>query len=123
MSDAEPAIEPGIAKATLSCRCPRCGKGHLFAGLLTTRPACEVCGLDLSGADTGDAFAVPILIVLGAIVVGAAFWVDRRFSPHLWVHAVIWPPVTCILAVVMTRYIKSFFTVQQYHTRREEMGL
>ena len=63
-----------VAKATFTCRCPRCGQGKLFSGLLEIRPACLVCGLDFSGTDTGDAFAVPILIVLGAIVVGAAFW-------------------------------------------------
>ena len=34
--------------------CPRCGKGHVFTGFLTLRPNCEVCGLDLSFADTGD---------------------------------------------------------------------
>ncbi len=115
--------EPSVARATLACRCPRCGSGPLFAGLLTIRPACTACGLDFTGADTGDAFAVPILIVLGAIIVGAAFWLDTRYSPPLWVHALIWPPVTAVLAVVMTRYIKSFFTVQQYHTRRDEMGV
>ena len=65
---------------------------------------------------------MPILIVLGAIVVGAAFWVDTRYSPPWWVHALIWPPVTAVLAVAMTRYIKSFLAVQQYHTRRDEMG-
>ena len=116
------AVEPSVGRATLACRCPRCGQGRLFDGLLSIRPACEVCGLDFSGADTGDAFAVPVLIVLGAIVVGAAFWVDTRFSPPLWVHAILWPPVTAGLAIVMTRYIKSFFTVQQYHTRPDEMG-
>ncbi len=117
------ASEPSVAQATLGCRCPRCGEGRLFDGLLSIRPACTVCGLDFTGADTGDAFAVPILIVLGAIIVGAAFWLDTRFAPPLWVHAVIWPPVTAVLVVVMTRYIKSFFTVQQYHTRRDEMGV
>ncbi len=114
--------EPSLAKAALACRCPRCGQGRLFDGLLAIRPACEVCGLDLSGVDTGDGFAVPILIVLGAIVVGAAFWVDTRFSPPLWVHALIWPPVTGILVILMTRYIKSFLAVQQYKTRRDEMA-
>jgi len=114
---------PGIsvAKATFTCRCPRCGQGELFSGLLEIRPSCLVCGLDFSGTDTGDAFAVPILIVLGAIIVGAAFWVDFHFQPPLWVHAIIWPPVTGVLVVLMTRYIKSFFAAQQYNTRRSEM--
>ena len=95
----------------------------MFDGLLAIRPVCAVCGLDLSGVDTGDGFAVPILIVLGAIVVGAAFWVDTRYRPPLWVHAVIWPPVTVVLVILMTRAIKSFLAVQQYHTRRDEMGV
>ncbi len=81
-----------------------------------------MCGLDFSGADTGDAFAVPILIVLGGIVVGAAFWVDARFAPPLWVHAIIWPVVVGVGVIAMTRYLKSFFAVQQYKTRRAEMG-
>ena len=81
-------------------------RGRLFAGLLAIRPACPVCGLDFSGADTGDAFAVPILIVLGAIIVGAAFWVDSRFAPPLWVHAILWPPITGVLVILMTRYLK-----------------
>ncbi len=95
----------------------------MFDGLLQIRPACAVCGLDFSGFDTGDGFAVPILIVLGAIVVGAAFWVDTRFSPPLWVHALIWLPVTAVLVVAMTRYLKSFLAAQQYRTRRSEMGV
>ncbi len=119
--DAAPGGEVSVAQAALTCRCPRCGEGKLFDGLLSIRPACSVCGLDFEGFDTGDGFAVPILIVLGAIVVGAAFWLDVHFHPPLWVHAIIWVPVTCVLAVVMTRYIKSFLAAQQYRVRRSEM--
>ncbi len=110
-----------VATATLTCRCPRCGKGALFSGLLALRPACPVCGLDFSKMDVGDGFVVPILMVLGFGVVGGAIWFDFNFNPPLWVHAVIWPPVTLVLAVAMTRYLKSFLAVQQYHVRRTEM--
>jgi uncharacterized protein (DUF983 family) len=113
----------GVVRATLTCRCPRCGVGKLFSGLLDLRPACESCGLDFSRMDVGDGFVVPILMVLGLIVVGAAIWFDFTYTPPLWVHALIWPPVTIVLAVVMTRYLKSFLAVQQYHVRKTEMGL
>ena len=33
---------------SLMCRCPRCGKGRLFNGILTFAPRCEVCSLDFS---------------------------------------------------------------------------
>jgi uncharacterized protein (DUF983 family) len=113
----------GLIAATLTCRCPRCGKGKLFSGLLQVRPACPVCGLDFSRLDVGDGFVVPILMVLGFGVVGGAIWVDFTFNPPLWLHGLIWPPVTIVLAVAMTRYLKSFLAVQQYRVRRAEMGL
>jgi uncharacterized protein (DUF983 family) len=112
-----------VVVATLTCRCPRCGKGKLFSGLIQLRPACPNCGLDFSKMDVGDGFVVPILMVLGFAVVGGAIWFDFTFNPPLWVHAVIWPPVTLIMAVLMTRYLKSFLAVQHYHVRRAEMGL
>jgi uncharacterized protein (DUF983 family) len=115
--------EISVVTAALTCRCPRCGKGPLFSGLLQMRPACTQCGLDFTRMDVGDGFVVPILMVLGFAVVGAAIWFDFTYTPPLWVHAIIWPPVTLVLAVVMTRYLKSFLAVQQYHVRRAEMGL
>jgi uncharacterized protein (DUF983 family) len=87
------------------------------------RPVCSVCGLDFSRLDVGDGFVVPVLMVLGFGVVGGAIWVDFTFNPPLWVHAVIWPPVIIVLAVAMTRYLKSILAVQQYRVRRAEMGL
>jgi uncharacterized protein (DUF983 family) len=117
------ADQVSVVTATLTCRCPRCGKGKLFSGLIQLRAACPACGLDFSKMDVGDGFVVPILMVLGFAVVGGAIWFDFTFNPPLWVHALIWPPVTLILAVLMTRYLKSFLAVQQYHVRRAEMGL
>jgi uncharacterized protein (DUF983 family) len=115
-------MSPSVVAATLRCRCPRCGKGPLFSGLLRIRPACPACGLNYSRVDVGDGFVVPTLMVLGFGVVGAAIWVDFTYRPPLWLHAVIWPPVVLVLAVGMTRYLKSFFAAQQYNTRRGEMG-
>ncbi len=112
---------PSVAAAALRCRCPRCGDGQLFEGVLAIRTSCPACGLDFAGFDTGDGFAVPILMVLGALIVGAAFWVDFHLHPPFWVHAVLWPPIAGALAVLMTRYIKSFLAAQQFATRRSEM--
>ena len=38
----------------LACKCPRCGEGRLYAGFLTLRPSCNVCGLDYAFIDAGD---------------------------------------------------------------------
>ena len=70
-----------LAWAALRCRCPRCGEGALFTGLLTVRARCLACGLDLSGEDAGDGPAVFVIFFLGLIVVGFAAIVEIKFAP------------------------------------------
>ena len=118
-----PDPQVSIWKAALLCRCPRCGKGKLFKGVLDLQPKCLVCGLDLTGADTGDAGAVITIMVLGALVVLLAFWVEFHFSPPLWVHAVLWPAVTIPAAIGLIRPVKAFLVAAQFRHRPEEMGL
>ena len=112
-----------LPQAILSCRCPRCGRGKLFNGFLSVPAACPICGLDLRQSDTGDAGAVLIIIVLGAIVGGLAVWTEFRFSPPLWLHVVLWPVVATPLAIVMMRLAKSALIGLQYRHRSTEMGL
>ncbi|HEY4044588.1 MAG TPA: DUF983 domain-containing protein [Rhodopila sp.] len=118
---ADPPVS--LVRASLLCRCPRCGKGKLFTGLLTLRPACRICGLDFSQSDTGDAGAVGVIMVLGAIVVIMAFWVEFHFNPPLWVHAILWPAVTLPLAVAIMRPVKAALVAAQFRHRATEMGL
>ncbi len=110
-------------RAALLCRCPRCGAAPLYDGLLTVKPVCAACGLDLRTHDTGDGPAVLVMLLLGAIVVGLAFWVEFRFEPPLWLHAVLWPVVTLPLAVVMMRPMKAALVALQFRHRASEMGL
>jgi uncharacterized protein (DUF983 family) len=95
----------------------------LFRNLLEVRDRCEVCGLDLHAHDAGDGAAVGVILVLGAVIVALAFWVEFRFSPPLWVHAVLWPVVTIPLAILMMRPAKAALVALQYRHRASEMGL
>ena len=112
-----------IWQAALYCRCPRCGKGRLFHKLLEVRGRCEVCGLDLSAHDAGDGAAAAVTLLLGAIVVGLAFWVEFRFSPPFWVHLILWPTISLPLAILMMRPLKAALVALQYRHRATEMGL
>lgn len=106
-----------LLHAALLCRCPRCGQGAVFAGLLNVRARCAVCGLDLSEHDAGDGPAVAVILLLGALVVGLAFWVEFHFAPPLWVHAVIWPIFTIPVAILMMRPLKAALVALQYRHR------
>jgi uncharacterized protein (DUF983 family) len=64
-----------------------------------------------------------VIIVLGAIVLCLAFWVEFRFEPPLWVHAILWPAVTIPLAILITRPVKAALVAAQFRHRPTEMGL
>lgn len=59
--------------ASLGGRCPRCGRGKLFAGYLKVQPACEVCGLDFEFADAGDGPAFFVMSIVGFLAVVVVF--------------------------------------------------
>ncbi len=72
--------------------------------------------------DTGDGAAVFIILLLGAAMVGLAFWVEFRFNPPFWVHAILWPALILPLSIALMRPAKAALVFQQYHNRASEMG-
>ncbi|MCC6924496.1 DUF983 domain-containing protein [Novosphingobium sp.] len=85
--------QPGISQAALFALCPRCGSQGLFAGLTRFAPRCKSCGLDYASFNVGDGPAAFLTMVIGALVVGLALWVQLAFEPPLWVHLVLWAPL------------------------------
>ncbi|MBW4093605.1 MAG: DUF983 domain-containing protein [Proteobacteria bacterium] len=113
---------PSLLTVALRGRCPRCGQGKLFLGLLAVRDRCAVCGLDLRGNDAGDGAPVGVMFVLGPILVILAYWMETRFDPPLWVFAVVLVVITPPLAVVLMRPAKAALVGIQYRYRGSEMG-
>jgi uncharacterized protein (DUF983 family) len=110
----------GAISRGLRCRCPACGQGPLFDGFLTVRSKCEHCGADLSGQDSGDGPVAFIILIVGAIVVGAALVVEVRYGLPIWLHLVIWLPLALILTLALMRPLKSVLIALQYKHRRED---
>ncbi|HVJ42841.1 MAG TPA: DUF983 domain-containing protein [Dongiaceae bacterium] len=79
------ASRPSPIATGLACRCPRCGRGRLFAGYLTLVEKCEVCGLELKAADSGDGPAVFVMFIVLALAVPFVFalWVWFDLAPWL----------------------------------------
>ncbi len=124
MSDPAPwsGSAPSLLSVALRGRCPRCGQGRLFAGLLTIRDRCEICGLDLRGADAGDGAPVGVMFVLGPILVILAFWMEFRFDPPIWVYVVVLAVISPPLAVALMRPAKAALVAIQFRYRSETMG-
>ena len=103
-----------LAHAAFACRCPRCGEGRLFTGLLSVCPSCPACGLDLSAQDAGDGPAVFVIFFLGLIVVGLAAIVEIKFALPMWLHLVLWTPLILGGAILMLRPLKAGLIALQY---------
>jgi uncharacterized protein (DUF983 family) len=104
----------------LACKCPRCGRGKLYAGFLNLRPNCEACGLDYAFIDSGDGPAVFIIMIAGAIVVGCALIVEIKYQPPFWLHAVLWLPLILATTLLPLRSMKSLLIALQYHHKAAE---
>ncbi len=111
-------VEP--VSAGLRGRCPRCGEGRLFKGFLSVAPRCGTCGLDYSFADAGDGPAVFVILIIGFIVVGLALWMEVTFSPPLWLHFLLWIPLTLVLGLTALRLIKGVLIALQYRNKAAE---
>ena len=115
MQDAPAPTVYDSAMRGLVCRCPRCGKGKLYAGFLTLRPSCEVCGLDYAFIDSGDGPAIFVIMLAGAIVVAAALIVEVKYQPPFWLHAALWLPLILVTTLLPLRSMKSLLIALQFH--------
>jgi len=89
-----------------ACRCPSCGQAPVFQGYLKVVPVCRNCGAPLGLARADDAPPYFTILLLGHIIVPSMLIVERTYAPPLWVHAIIWLPLTLALALGLLRPIK-----------------
>jgi uncharacterized protein (DUF983 family) len=109
--------------AGLMGKCPACGKGSLFSGYLKFADRCSACGEDFSQADAGDGPAVFVIFVAGAIIVPLVLAIELALTPPLWVHLVVWLPLTTALILALLRPFKATLFALQHHNDAHEARL
>ncbi len=106
----------------LAGRCPKCGEGFLFDGFVKVAPRCEACGFDLSSIDTGEGPAVFIILIVGALVGFGMVVTEITLSPPVWVHLILWLPLTAVLCGLLMRPLKGAMVASQYLNKARETG-
>lgn len=113
-----PPVDP-VRTGMRGC-CPRCGQGKLFDGVLAVKPRCAACGLDYSFADSGDGPAVFVILIVGFIIIGSVLWLEVNYSPPIWLHILLFAPLTVALSLLALRWCKGILIAMQYrHNARE----
>jgi len=90
----------------LARRCPTCGKGRLFAGYLTIRSPCEVCGVDNNIYPSDDFPPYLTILVSGHVVVPLFIVTDSAYGLPFWIEGAIWLPLTLMLCLALLPVMK-----------------
>ena len=113
--------QPGIASAALFGLCPKCGSRTLFAGSVAQfAERCRACGLDFRSFNVGDGPAAFLTLIIGALIVGLALWLEVAVHPPFWVHVVLWVPLTAGAVIWGLRAGKAALLAAEFQRRAGE---
>ena len=114
--------QPSLREAALLGLCPRCGGKTLFARGVQFADRCRACGLNYGKFNVGDGPAAFLTLLIGAFVTGLAIWLELTVRPPLWLHALIWAPVTAAAVLFGLRIAKAALLATEYRNGAREAG-
>ncbi|WP_417595347.1 DUF983 domain-containing protein [Parasphingorhabdus sp.] len=112
--------QPDVLPAALFGLCPNCGQKTLFVGVTKFSDKCRSCGLDYSQYNVGDGPAAFLTMIIGALVLGLALAVEANFHPPLWVHILLWVPLTILAVVGSLRVSKGILLILEHRNQARE---
>jgi uncharacterized protein (DUF983 family) len=86
--------------------CPNCGKGKLFTGYVTVANSCSQCETDFHHQRADDAPPYFTIFIVGHIVVPGLLVVEKLWHPPLWIHFMVWMPLTLLLTLLLLPRVK-----------------
>ncbi len=112
--------QPDVLPAALFGLCPRCGQTTLFANLTRFSDKCRACGLDYSQYNVGDGPAAFLTLIVGGVILALALMVELNFHPPLWVHVLLWFPLTSAAVVGSLRFSKALLLILEHRNQARE---
>ena len=94
----------------------------MFRAFLKVADTCPACGEELHHHRADDFPAYLVIVIVGHIVVAMVLGVEAAYSPPLWLHALIWLPVTFALALALIQPVKGAVVAVQWQTGMEGFG-
>ena len=85
------------------------------------RDRCPSCGLDYGRYNVGDGPAAFLTLIIGALLIALALGLDAALHPPLWLHAILWIPLT-IAAVLYGLRVGKAALLASEHQRQAAQG-
>jgi uncharacterized protein (DUF983 family) len=105
-----------------SCTCPACGKGRLFTAYLKVADTCRACGAELHHHRADDFPPYITIMIVGHVIVPLLLLVEKTWHPELWIHAILWFPLTFALAIWLLPRVKGAVIGVQWANRMHGFG-
>ncbi len=86
--------------------CPSCGAGRLYERYLKVEDYCPHCGEALYHHRADDAPPYFTIFIVAHIIVPAMLLVEVLVRPDLWLHVLIWGPLTIALCLLLLPRVK-----------------
>ena len=123
----EGGTEPARSVPTAMLRgalhhCPACGKGSLYRAYLKVADTCPACGEELFHHRADDAPPYVTILVVGHLILAMVVGIDLAYAWPLWVHALVWLPVTIAACLAFLPAAKGALIGLQWALRMHGFG-
>ena len=112
--------QPPVWRAAFFALCPECGAPGLFEGAATFRDRCPSCGLDYGRHNVGDGPAAFLTLIVGALLIVLALLLDAAVRPPIWVHVILWVPLTIVAVIYGLRVGKAALLASEHQRQAAE---
>jgi uncharacterized protein (DUF983 family) len=94
--------------------CPSCGAGRLFERYLKVADHCPHCGEALYHHRADDAPPYFTILIAGHLIVPLMIAVEAAVQPDIWVHVLVWGPLTVALCLALLPIVKGAIVALQW---------
>ncbi len=89
-----------------AARCPLCGRGRLFAGMLRLSERCSACEAPLGAIHADDAPPYFGIFITAHLIIAMVVFTDQRTALPVWEMVALFLPLTLVVAMLLLRPIK-----------------
>lgn len=70
--------------------------------------------------NVGDGPAAFLTLIVGAVILGLALAIEANFHPSIWVHIMLWVPLTVAAVVGSLRVSKALLLILEHRNQARE---
>lgn len=109
-----------LKRITCLLRCPACGVGPLYKGVLQPTEECLHCLHDFKAYEHADGPSYIVILLVSTLVTTAAAMVEVKIGWPLWLHAAVWLPMIPMLSIWWLHHARAWLIGMEYRHKQKD---